>query len=138
MILRNRDLSQLMRQSENSTFGAAQHSTIAESSLAADLDLIQRVNSNQPGAIEELIAQHGCHLRRLIASLSGWPKQLDSLREKSRTLVGTHLELRHDAIPFKTREKFESAWPHIVEVKIPGAPIVLRRNTSFWPGQRNA
>lgn len=67
-----------------------------------------------------------------------WPKQLDSLREKSRTLVGPHFELTHYAIPFKTREEFESAWPHIVEVKSPGAPIVLRRNTSFWLGKGNA
>jgi hypothetical protein len=67
-----------------------------------------------------------------------WPKQLDSLREKSRTLVGPHFELRHYAIPFKTREDFESAWPRIVEVKSPGAPIVLRRDTSFWLGKGNA
>jgi hypothetical protein len=67
-----------------------------------------------------------------------WPKQLDSLREKSRTLVGPTFALRHYAIPFKTREEFESAWPHMVEVKSPGAPIVLRRNTSFWLGKGNA
>jgi hypothetical protein len=46
--------------------------------------------------------------------------------------------LRHYAIPFKTREDFESAWPRIVEVKSPGAPIVLRRDTSFWLGKGNA
>ena len=67
-----------------------------------------------------------------------WPKQLDSLREKSRTLIGPHFELIHYAIPFKTREEFESAWPHMVEVKSAGAPIVLRRNTSFWLGKGNA
>lgn len=60
-----------------------------------------------------------------------WPKQLDSL-------VGPHFELRHYAIPFKTREEFESAWPHTVDVISPGAPIVLRRNTSFWLGKGNA
>lgn len=67
-----------------------------------------------------------------------WPKQLDSLREKSRTLVGPTFALRHYAVPFKTREEFESAWPHIVEVKSPGAPIVLNRNKSFWLGDGNA
>jgi hypothetical protein len=44
---------------------------------------------------------------------TNWPIQLDSLREKSQTLVGPHFELRHYAIPFKTREEFESKWPHI-------------------------
>lgn len=67
-----------------------------------------------------------------------WPKQLDSLREKSRTLVGPQFDLRHYAVPFKTREEFESAWPHIIAVKSPGAPIVLRPNTSFWLGKGNA
>lgn len=69
---------------------------------------------------------------------NSWPKQLDSLREKSRTLVGPHFELTHYAIPFKTREEFESAWPHMVEIKCLGAPIVLRRDTSFWLGKGNA
>jgi len=69
---------------------------------------------------------------------NSWPKQLDSLREKSRTLVGPTFALRHYAVPFKTREEFESAWPHLVEVKSTGAPIVLRRNTSFWLGKGNA
>jgi hypothetical protein len=67
-----------------------------------------------------------------------WPKQLDSLREKSRTLVGPHFELRHYAIPFKTREEFESKWPHILKVKSPGAPILLRRGPSFWLEKGNA
>jgi hypothetical protein len=63
---------------------------------------------------------------------TNWPKQLDSLREKSRTLVGPHFELRHYTIPFKTREEFESRWPHILEVKSSGAPILLRRGPNFW------
>ena len=82
-ILKNRDLSQLMRQSENSTFGTAQHCSIEKSSLVADLDLIQRVNSNQPGAIEELIEQHGSHLQRLIASLSGGSSMKDDLMQET-------------------------------------------------------
>lgn len=72
-----------MRQSENSTFGAEQHSSIDKSSLAADLDLIQRVNNNQPGAIEELIEQHGCHLQGLIASLNGWSSMKDDLMQET-------------------------------------------------------
>jgi DNA-directed RNA polymerase specialized sigma24 family protein len=72
-----------MRQSENSTFGAAQRSSIERSSLVADLDLIQRVNSNQPGAIEELIELHGCHLQRLIASVSGRSSLKDDLMQET-------------------------------------------------------
>jgi hypothetical protein len=67
-----------------------------------------------------------------------WPKQLNSLREKSRTRVGPHFELRHYAIPFKTREEVESAWTHLVEVKSSSVPNFLRRNTSFWLGKGKA
>lgn len=76
-------MSLLMRQSENTTFGATQKSSIGESSLAADLDLMQRVKNNQPEAIEELIEQHGCHLQGLIASLSGWSSIKDDLMQET-------------------------------------------------------
>lgn len=69
---------------------------------------------------------------------ANWPKQLDPLREKSRTLVGPTFALRHYAIPFKTREEFESIWPHMLEVKSRNAPILLRRGPSFWLGKGNA
>jgi hypothetical protein len=61
-----------------------------------------------------------------------WPKQLESLRMHSKTLVGPTREYRNYAIPFTKREDFESTWPHILEVKSKGAPIVLRRGPSFW------
>jgi hypothetical protein len=67
-----------------------------------------------------------------------WPEQLETLRETSVTYEGPKRPYRHYAIPFKTREEFELAWPHMVEVKSLGAPIVLRRNTSFWLGEGNA
>jgi hypothetical protein len=61
-----------------------------------------------------------------------WPAELEPLRKQSRTLVGPEVEYQHFAIPFATREEFEAAWPHILEVKSKGAPIVLRRGPSFW------
>jgi hypothetical protein len=64
-----------------------------------------------------------------------WPKELDALRKESRTLEGPLLPLLHYAIPFAKREAFEAAWPHLLKVKSPGAPIVLRRGPSFWLGK---
>src|SRR5262249_50256948 len=63
-----------------------------------------------------------------------WPKELDSLRKQARTLEGPLEPLLHYAIPFTKRETFEAAWPHLLKVKSQGAPIVLRRGTSFWLG----
>lgn len=63
-----------------------------------------------------------------------WPKEFEALREKSRTLEGPLRPLRHYAIPFTKREAFEAAWPHLLKVKSPGAPIALRRGPSFWLG----
>jgi hypothetical protein len=61
-----------------------------------------------------------------------WPRELESLREQSRTMEGPLLPLLHYAIPFSQRETFEAAWPHLLQVKSPGAPLVLRRGPSFW------
>jgi hypothetical protein len=63
-----------------------------------------------------------------------WPKELEGLRDQSRTLEGPKTPLLHFAIPFTTRESFEAAWPHLLKVKSKGAPIVLRRGPSFWLG----
>ena len=63
-----------------------------------------------------------------------WPAQLEAFREKSVTYAGPKRLYLHYAISFNTREEFESTWPHIVEVKSPGAPIVLRRGPSYWFG----
>ena len=67
-----------------------------------------------------------------------WPKELESLRKQSRTLVGPLVEYQHYAIPFTKREEFEAAWPHIVSVKTKGAPVVLRRGPSFWFDDKKA
>lgn len=67
-----------------------------------------------------------------------WPEEMESLREHSRTLIGPHFDARHFAIPFATREEFESAWPHILEVKSAGAPIILVRGENFFLDRGNA
>jgi hypothetical protein len=61
-----------------------------------------------------------------------WPKELEPLRKQARTLEGPLRPLLNYAIPFAKREEFEAAWPHLLKVKTPGAPIVLRRGPSFW------
>ncbi len=61
-----------------------------------------------------------------------WPKELETLREKSRTLEGPRQPFLNYAISFKARDEFEAAWPHLLKVKTKGAPIVLRRGPSFW------
>jgi hypothetical protein len=61
-----------------------------------------------------------------------WPDELDGLRPQARTLEGPLAPLLHYAIPFTKREEFEAAWPHLLKVVTPGAPIRLRRGPSFW------
>jgi len=61
-----------------------------------------------------------------------WPKQLDPLRPQARTLAhGQHTVYE---IPFTQRAEFESAWPHILTVKSPQAPLVLLSSPDTWLG----
>ena len=64
-----------------------------------------------------------------------WPKELEPLRKQSRTLEGPKAPNLHYAIRFTKREEFESAWPHILEVKSKGAPVVLVRGPNFFLGE---
>jgi hypothetical protein len=66
---------------------------------------------------------------------NSWPKELELLRKQSRTLVGPWAAHRHYAIPFTKREKFESAWPHILKVKSKGAAVLLVRGPNFFLGE---
>jgi hypothetical protein len=66
-----------------------------------------------------------------------WPQELEGLRKQSRTLEGPLVLLLHHAIPFTDREQFEASWPHLLKVKSPGAPLVLRRGRSFWLGDES-
>jgi hypothetical protein len=61
-----------------------------------------------------------------------WPEALEKLRDQARTLVGPDAGSRHFAIPFKSREEFEAAWPRLLEVKTEGAPIMLVRGKNFF------
>jgi hypothetical protein len=66
-----------------------------------------------------------------------WPKELEPLRKQAKTLVGPMVPSRHYIIPFTKREEFEAAWPHILEIKSKGAPIILVRGpkTDFFAVQ---
>ena len=63
-----------------------------------------------------------------------WPKELEPLRKQATTLVGPEVEASHYEIPFTKREEFEAAWPFILKVKTPGAPIILKKGpkTDFF------
>lgn len=63
-----------------------------------------------------------------------WPRELESLRQQSRTYEGPLQPLLHYAIAFAKREEFEAVWPYILKVKSPGAPVILKRGPSFWLG----
>jgi hypothetical protein len=54
---------------------------------------------------------------------TNWPKELEPLRKQSRT--GIHSAQARYEIPFANREEFESAWPHILELKSKQAPLIL-------------
>jgi hypothetical protein len=52
-----------------------------------------------------------------------WPKELETLRKQSRSLVHTQYAIHE--IPFTSRAEFEAAWPHILAVKSKEAPLIL-------------
>ncbi|HEY2154763.1 MAG TPA: hypothetical protein VGH33_03975 [Isosphaeraceae bacterium] len=66
---------------------------------------------------------------------ASWPKELEPLRKQSRTAVGPTVPQEHYDIPFSNRKEFEAAWPHLLRVKSPGAPIILLRGPDTWLGK---
>lgn len=66
-----------------------------------------------------------------------WPTELDPLRKQATTYVGPTIALQHYSIPFSDREAFEAAWPHLLQVKSKGAPILLVRGPSFFLGKKH-
>jgi hypothetical protein len=56
-----------------------------------------------------------------------WPKELEPLRKQAWSWTDGLLAWASYDIPFKSREEFEAAWPHILKVKTKGAPITLMR-----------
>ena len=67
-----------------------------------------------------------------------WPKPLEPLRKQARSLRGSLADVTLYEIPFKNREDFESAWPHILKVKTKGAPVILVRAPDTWMGKIDA
>ena len=65
-----------------------------------------------------------------------WPKELEPLRNQSRTFVGPQFDARHFAIRFTKREEFEAAWPQLLAVKTKGAPVFLMRGENFFLGDK--
>lgn len=67
-----------------------------------------------------------------------WPQELEPLREQSRTLEGPRLPQLHFQIPFKTREQFEAAWPHLLKISSQGAPLILWQSSQARLGNFEA
>lgn len=59
-----------------------------------------------------------------------WPRELEPLREQSRTVKGGLVKLTHYEIPFTKREQFESVWPFILKVKSKDGPLMLMSGPS--------
>jgi hypothetical protein len=55
-----------------------------------------------------------------------WPKELEPLRAQALTQSHTQGGNMYE-IPFTSRDKFESVWPHILAVKSEKAPLILSR-----------
>ena len=52
------------------------------------------------------------------------------MRKQAQTVgVGHGIQENVYVIPFKNREDFEKAWPHILKVKSKGAPLMLENNS---------
>jgi hypothetical protein len=57
-----------------------------------------------------------------------WPKELEPLRESSRTIgVGTGLQQNIYEIPVSDQEAFDKIWPAVLRVRTPGSPLTLYR-----------
>jgi len=65
---------------------------------------------------------------------NSWPKELEPLRKHARTLDGPLPLDLHYAIRFTDRDEFESAWPHILDVKSKGTSLRLVRGPNFFLG----
>jgi hypothetical protein len=62
-----------------------------------------------------------------------WPKELEALRGQARTVDVAHgIQETVYEIPFKNREAFEAAWPHILSLKSVGAPLILAKSPSAY------
>ncbi|MGA2440904.1 MAG: hypothetical protein ABSH08_08090 [Tepidisphaeraceae bacterium] len=63
-----------------------------------------------------------------------WPKVLDPLRSAARTVgIATGIQQNIYEITFSDRATFETAWPTILSLKSPGAPLTLYKVGSAPP-----
>lgn len=64
-----------------------------------------------------------------------WPQELEQYRAQAKTfgMMEGMSEDIHE-IPFFKRKDFEQAWPHILELKTTGAPIILEPSPSTLSG----
>lgn len=63
-----------------------------------------------------------------------WPKELEPLRETSRTIgIGTGIQENIYEIPISDRETFEKVWPAVLKLRTPGSPLTLHRADSTPP-----
>ena len=76
-------LSHQTRHSEKSTDGAQESSALQRVAIDDDLELARRLGTNLPGALEDLIEQHGSHLHRLIQRLNVGPSSADDLMQET-------------------------------------------------------
>src|SRR3954469_6970683 len=66
---------------------------------------------------------------------ASWPKELEHLRDKARTLyVGSGTQETVYQIPLSSREEFENAWPHLLSVRSKGSPIILQPGPAQFAG----
>ncbi len=62
-----------------------------------------------------------------------WPKELEPYRKQARTVGVMHgIQETVYEIPFNHREDFEKAWPYILTLKSPGAPLILEKSPSTY------
>ncbi len=59
---------------------------------------------------------------------TSWPKELESLRKRAKTLdVATGTQEHIYTIPFETRAEFEKFWPILMKLRTPGSPLTLSK-----------
>jgi len=57
-----------------------------------------------------------------------WPKELEPLRKRSKTLdVGTGTQEHIYTIPFENRDEFEKFWPVLMTLRTPGSPLTVSK-----------
>ena len=57
-----------------------------------------------------------------------WPKELESLRKRAKTLdVATGTQEHIYTIPFESRDEFEKLWPVLMKLRTPGSPLTLSK-----------